>query len=113
MEERETIKKVKDKQGVLSRIQNVFTLGYGTKEDLRELDKKLRDLYYQDLRDLRHVWEDVYLAALNASLTGSTTSFISSRLFSLVSIICSAGTISPPGVITVNPSLTTFFLTSN
>ncbi len=65
MAERETIEKVKDKQGVLSEIQNFFTLGYGTKEDLRELDKKLRDLYYADLRDLRHVWEDVYLGALD------------------------------------------------
>ena len=75
MAERETIEKVKNKQGVLSKIQNVLTLGYGTKEDLRELDKKLRDLYYQDLRDMRHVWEDVYLAALNANLTTSSSDF--------------------------------------
>ncbi|MFQ6065461.1 MAG: hypothetical protein ACE5L6_08300 [Candidatus Bathyarchaeia archaeon] len=68
MAERETIEKVKDKQGVLSEIQNFFTLGYGTKEDLRELDKKLRDLYYTDLRDLRHVWEDVYLGALDVGV---------------------------------------------
>ena len=75
MAERETIEKVKDKQGALSQIQNFFTLGYGTKEDLRELDKKLRDLYYEDLRDMRHVWEDVYLAALDAGLTASTRDF--------------------------------------
>ena len=75
MAERETIEKVKDKQGALSQIQNFFTLGYGTKEDLRELDKKLRDLYYEDLRDLRHVWEDVYLASLDAGLTASTRDF--------------------------------------
>ena len=75
MAERETIEKVKDKQGVLSKIQNVLTLGYGTKEDLRELDKKLRDLFYQDLRDMRHVWEDVYLASLNAGLTASNNDF--------------------------------------
>jgi len=42
---------------------------------LRELDKKLRDLYYEDLRDMRHVWEDVYLAALDAGLTASTRDF--------------------------------------
>ena len=66
MAERETIEKVKGKQGILSQIQNFVTLGYGTKEDLRELDKKLRDLYYADLRDLRHVWEDVYLGVLDA-----------------------------------------------
>ena len=75
MAERETIEKVKNKQGIFSQIQNFFTLGYGTKEDLRELDKKLRDLYYADLRDMRHVWEDIYLAALNAGLTASSSDF--------------------------------------
>jgi RNAse (barnase) inhibitor barstar len=67
LSERETIDKVKEKQGIFSKIQNFFTLGYGTKEDLRELDRKLRDLYYIDLRDMRHVWEDLYLAAMDAS----------------------------------------------
>ena len=66
MSERETIDKVKGKQGILSKIQNFFTLGYGTKEDLRELDRKLRDIYYFDLRDMRHVWEDLYLEAIDA-----------------------------------------------
>jgi len=75
MAERETIEKVKDKQGALSQIQNFFTLGYGTKEDLRELDRKLRDLYYTDLRDMRHVWEDIYLAALEADLKASSSDF--------------------------------------
>ena len=71
MSERETIEKVKGKQGILSKIQNFFTLGYGTKEDLRELDRKLRDLYYVDLRDMRHVWEDLYLEALDAGVAQS------------------------------------------
>ena len=71
MSERETIEKVKGKQGILSKIQNFFTLGYGTKEDLRELDRKLRDLYYVDLRDMRHVWEDLYLEALDAGAAQS------------------------------------------
>jgi len=53
MDEKETIDKVKNKQGILDRIQNFFTMGYGTKEDLRELDKKLRDLMYEDFRSLR------------------------------------------------------------
>ena len=75
MAERGTIEKVKEKQGILSQIQNFFTLGYGTKEDLRELDKKLRDLYYEDLRVMRHVWEDAYLAALDAGLTASSSDF--------------------------------------
>jgi hypothetical protein len=66
LSERETIDKVKGKQGILSKIQNFFTLGYGTKEDLRELDRKLRDTYYAELRDMRHVWEDLYLEAMDA-----------------------------------------------
>jgi hypothetical protein len=66
MSEKETIEKVKDKQGILAKIQNVFGLGYATKEDIRELDKKLRDLYYSDFKTLRHRWEELYLAALNA-----------------------------------------------
>lgn len=71
MSERETIEKVKAKQGIFSKIQNFFTLGYGTKEDLRELDHKLRDLYYIELRDMRHVWEDLYLVALDAGAAQS------------------------------------------
>jgi hypothetical protein len=71
LSERETIDKVKGKQGILSKIQNFFTLGYGTKEDLRELDSKLRNLYYVDLRDMRHVWEDLYLEALDAGAAQS------------------------------------------
>jgi len=66
LSEKETIDQVKDKQGIFSKIQNFFTLGYGTKEDLRELDSKLRDLYYIELRDMRHVWEDLYLEAMDA-----------------------------------------------
>lgn len=66
MAEKETIEKVKDKQGILAKIQNVFGLGYATKEDIRELDKKLRDLYYSDIKTLRHRWEELYLTALNA-----------------------------------------------
>jgi hypothetical protein len=69
MSERETIDKVKSKQGILDRIQNFFTLGYGTKEDLRELDKKLRDLMYEDFRDIRHKWEDIYMEALNQNVS--------------------------------------------
>jgi hypothetical protein len=68
MSEKETIEKVKDKQGMLAKIQNVFGLGYATKEDIRELDKKLRDLYYADFRSLRHRWEEIYLSALNAGI---------------------------------------------
>jgi hypothetical protein len=61
-----TIDKVKQKQGILSKIQNIFTLGYSTKEDLRELDKKLRDIYYAEFKEMRHKWEEIYLQALEA-----------------------------------------------
>ena len=71
MSERETIENVKEKQGIFSKIQNFFTLGYGTKEDLRELDKKLRDQYYVDLKNMRHIWEDIYLAALDSGVAQS------------------------------------------
>jgi hypothetical protein len=75
MTEHETIEKVKSKQGILDKIQNFFTLGYGTKEDLRELDKKLRDLMYEDFRRLRHRWEDIYLEALNEAVALSGRKF--------------------------------------
>ncbi|TRO52629.1 hypothetical protein E2P63_03250 [Candidatus Bathyarchaeota archaeon] len=75
MSERETIDKVKNKQGILDRIQNFFTLGYGTKEDLRELDKKLRDMIYEDFRDMRHKWEDIYMEALNKNISTSGPKF--------------------------------------
>jgi len=61
-----TIETVENKQGIIAKIQNVFGLGYATKEDLRELDKKLRDFYYADFKSLRHRWEEIYLSALNA-----------------------------------------------
>lgn len=66
MSEKDTVEKVKDRQGMLAKIQNVFGRGYATREDLRELDRKLRDLYYADFKSLRHKWEEIYLAALNA-----------------------------------------------
>jgi hypothetical protein len=66
MSEKDTIEKVKDRQGLIAKIQNVFGLGYATKEDVRELDKKLRDSYFADFRSMRHKWEEIYLGAVNA-----------------------------------------------
>lgn len=66
MSEHETIEKVKRKRGLLSKIQDFFLLGYSTREDLRELDKQLRVSYYDDLRAIRHKWEDLYLDILDA-----------------------------------------------
>jgi len=75
MSESETIERVKARQGILAKIEDVFGLGYATKEDLRELDKKLRDNYYADLKSLRHRWEEIYLAALNAGLKAAGDDF--------------------------------------
>ena len=68
MSEGDTIQRVKERQGILAKIEDVFGLGYATKEDLRELDKKMRDSYYEDFKSLRHRWEEIYLTALNAGL---------------------------------------------
>jgi len=68
MSEEDTIQRVKERQGILAKIENVFGFGYATKEDLRELDKKLRDCYYADFKSLRHKWEAIYLTALNTGL---------------------------------------------
>jgi hypothetical protein len=69
LSDKETIEKIKKNQGVLSKIQNFLTLGYDTKEDLRELDKKLRDQYYNDLREMRRLWGDIYLEVLEKGST--------------------------------------------
>ena len=71
MSEEEIIKEVKERQGVFAKIQNIITGGYGTKEDLRELDKKLRNCYYADFSSVRHRWEEIYLAAINAGQTSA------------------------------------------
>ncbi len=71
----ETLEKVEGRQGFLAKIENLFGLGYATKEDLRELDKKLRDIYYSDFKSSRHRWEEIYLAALNAGMKATRDDF--------------------------------------
>ena len=66
MDEEGTIEKVKARQGLISKIQNVLLGGYAVKEDLRELNKMLRDSYYDDLREFRHRWEKTYLEVLES-----------------------------------------------
>ncbi|MDI9644809.1 MAG: hypothetical protein QFX35_06295 [Candidatus Verstraetearchaeota archaeon] len=66
----ETQDKVKSRQGIWSKIQNFLTLGYGTKEDIREADKALRDSYYQSFKEMRQRWTEINLAALEAGLKG-------------------------------------------
>lgn len=65
-----TLTRVKERQGILSKIQNFITFGYATKEDLREADKALRDSYYQSLREMRQRWVEVNLSALEAGMQG-------------------------------------------
>jgi hypothetical protein len=65
-EAKSTIEQVKGEQSILDKIQNFLTGGYGTKEDLRELDKKLRDGYYSEFKTMRHRWEEINLEALKA-----------------------------------------------
>ena len=62
---------MKARQGLLSKIQNFFLRGFATKEDLRELDKQMRDAQYNALRDMRHTWEEIYLNVLDAGVRGS------------------------------------------
>jgi hypothetical protein len=47
-------------------IENIIASGYSKKEDLRALDKKLREEYSQEIISLRHRWEKVYLNILEA-----------------------------------------------
>ena len=69
----DTLSKVQEKQGLLSKIQNFFTLGYATKEDLREHDKKLRDLYYEDLFLISGLWRDILLSVINGGYKDSNS----------------------------------------
>lgn len=64
MSERDTIEKVKSNQGLMSKLQDILFFGKGTREDLKELDKQMREDYHEELLDLRHRWEDAYLQAL-------------------------------------------------
>ena len=68
MAEHDTIEKIKSQQGILDKIQNFFLRGFATKEDLRELDKKMRDTQFETLNELRQTWEDIYLSVLDANV---------------------------------------------
>lgn len=58
--------KKSDIKSVFDRIGNVIAPGYGNMEDLRALDKALRDQYNLELMNLRHQWEKIYLGVLEA-----------------------------------------------
>ena len=57
------------RSGVIDDIENALTAGYGKKEDLRALDKDLREKYYSELMALHHQWEKIYLEVLEAGQT--------------------------------------------
>ena len=54
------------RSGIIDDIENIVTAGYGKKEDLRALDKAIRDKYYSELMTLRHRWEKIYLTILES-----------------------------------------------
>lgn len=58
------------RSGLLDDIENFVTAGYGKKEDLRALDKNLREKYHAELMRLRHKWELVNLGVLDAGQAG-------------------------------------------
>jgi hypothetical protein len=71
----DSTEKVKEKRGLIDRLQDVFMQGYSIKEDLRTMDKTLRDSYFDDLRELRHRWEGVYLEVLDSNVSGLNRRF--------------------------------------
>jgi len=52
------------REGIVSKVENLITGGYSKKEDLREVDKALREQYFLEMTALRHRWEKVYLDVL-------------------------------------------------
>jgi hypothetical protein len=57
------------RKGIFDELENWLTSGYGKKEDLRALDKAIRDQYYGSLVTLRHKWEKIYLQVIEAGQT--------------------------------------------
>jgi hypothetical protein len=66
LSEKETIEKIKSKQSLMSKIQDVLLFGKGTREDLKEFDMQLREDYYKEISDLRQRWEEIYLEILES-----------------------------------------------
>ena len=66
LSEKETIEKVKSKQSLMSKIQDVLLFGKGTREDLKEFDMQLREDYYKEISNLRQRWEEIYLEILES-----------------------------------------------
>ncbi len=59
-----------EKTSILTKIENLFGAGYAAKEDLRDLDKQLRDGYFAEFKGMRKTWEEIYLTALKRGVAG-------------------------------------------
>ncbi len=59
------------RSGPLEDLLNLVTAGYGRKEDLRALDKELRDGLYSELMTLHRRWEKLCLGVLDAGQTST------------------------------------------
>ena len=66
LSEKDTFEKVKSKQSLMSKIQDVLLFGKGTREDLKEFDMQLREDYFKEISDLRQRWEEIYLEILDS-----------------------------------------------
>lgn len=66
LSEKETIEKIKSKQSLMSKIQDVLLFGKGTRDDLKEFDMQLREDYYKEISNLRQRWEEIYLEILES-----------------------------------------------
>ncbi|MDQ1280110.1 MAG: hypothetical protein QG670_1372 [Thermoproteota archaeon] len=67
LSERETIDKVKSKQSILTKIQDIILFGKGTREDLKEFDMRLREDYNKEISSLRQRWQELYLEVLESN----------------------------------------------
>jgi len=79
LSEKDTTEKEKSKKSLLSKIQDIFLLGKGTREDLKEFDMQLREDYHKEISDLRHRWEEIYLEIMDhqdSSLTRKSKTII-------------------------------------
>jgi len=65
LSEKETIDKVKSRQSLMSKIQDVLFFGKGTREDLKEFDMQFREEYTKEMSGIRQKWEELNLEILD------------------------------------------------
>ena len=61
---------LENRGSLLDLIENIVLFNYARKENLRELDKTLRESYCNDLRDFRSQFNIIYESILNKELSG-------------------------------------------